>query len=382
LTLLWGREVYWSDAEYYWDSTLKMIKTGFVAAHNITYVYYTWLIQMTSPFINVIWNNISNIMLLNLSFLMAIQSYLDSKNDLYLNKSYMKSNSIPITSYLLSIANPLVIYSLLRNLKDSLFLFLVVFSIYLMGYIKKVKSVTIFIFWLIFYNLLLIPVLTNIRPWGFAIPVLNTLSLFLDKKNISKQKRTVLTIFFAVQVFFMIYLFSARAFAWLSRRDMLLELGVGADSQGFSTVFLGLFRLLLGPGPIRSLFGYQYFQFYTYVGNICALIGSTIFWFLSPIVLLQMLDMNRKDLYVLLTYIFNLLMILIIYSYFYGGSAELRFRGVIYTLVANVFAILQLGNEKTMKIRPMESFDINKLKLKAYVLLCSMLFLGGLLFSI
>lgn len=335
LKYFWGREVYWSDAEYYWDATLKLLKQGSVTAHNIVYVYYSWLLQKTSPFVSVIWNNVSNLLLVNLSFLLAVETSRTLKRELDCSVESGSSRTlIPSSVYLLSIANPLVVYSLMRNLKDSLFLFLLSLSVFLVKKIMKIKSLIWFIIALVAYNGLLIPALTNIRPWGFAVPVLNMLSLLIGKENIPRKHRTAISFLFLLFLVLIFQFFSSGIQGWLSRRDLLLELGIGVENKGAFSTVLGIFRLLIGPGPIRSLFGSQFFQFYTYVGNISSFVGSTIFWFLFPYVLIRDLPRVTKLLSNGSTFFLNLTAILGIYAYFYGGSAELRFRGVIYSLVS------------------------------------------------
>ena len=50
------------------------------------------------------------------------------------------------------------------------------------------------------------------------------------------------------------------------------------NAGGFSklTLLLGPFNIIMGPGWYRSIFGSQYFMFYTNVGNVaCAAASST-----------------------------------------------------------------------------------------------------------
>lgn len=344
LKFLWGREVYWSDAEYYWNATLELLKYGKVTAHNILYVYYGWLLQITSPFVGVIWNNISNVLLLNLSFLLAVETSRNLKNHYRFSRIRNDTALLPFSLYFLTIVNPLVVYSLMRNLKDSLFLFLVSFSVFLIKQIAKIKSLLWLTLAVALYNVLLIPLLTNIRPWGFAIPVVNMISLLISKESMTRGRKFAISLGFLALSVFVFFQFIQRIQGWISRRDLLLELGAGLENKGVLPTVLGVFRLLIGPGPIRSLFGSDFFQFYTYLGNFSSLLGSTIFWFIFPYFLTRYIPQITRLLRNGSAFFLNLVAILSIYAYFYGGSAELRFRGVIYSLIA--FFILETIPEK------------------------------------
>lgn len=81
LRIIWGRTVYWSDAEYYWQATIEMLKGLKPEVYNFGYVFYSWLIQKTSPFVTPLWNNISNVLLIDLSFFYRDPIYTWGKQD-------------------------------------------------------------------------------------------------------------------------------------------------------------------------------------------------------------------------------------------------------------------------------------------------------------
>src|SRR5690554_8234724 len=62
-----GREVYYSDATTYWEATKAMLNGYDFHAWNLGYVYYSVIIQKTTPFVSVFWVNLSNLLLFDLS---------------------------------------------------------------------------------------------------------------------------------------------------------------------------------------------------------------------------------------------------------------------------------------------------------------------------
>ena len=62
-----GRVVYFSDAEVYWNHTLSYLSGDFYYAYNDVYIWVSYIVQRTSPFVWVGWINIYNILILNIS---------------------------------------------------------------------------------------------------------------------------------------------------------------------------------------------------------------------------------------------------------------------------------------------------------------------------
>jgi hypothetical protein len=365
LRIIWGRTVYWSDAEYYWQATIEMLKGLKPEVHNFGYVFYSWLIQKTSPFVTPLWNNISNVLLIDLSFFIGIQSIL--------GENKMVRPRVPRFAYLVTISNPLVIYSLLRNLKDVLFLFMVTLSIYIGSKIGKKTcsdnptkhklSVVILSLFLVLYIALFSVSLTSVRPWGWAIPITNIffiLFLILLRNNGSQKYKSSLIAILVIIVGILYLSFSSlykQVGVWLENRDVLLQ--EGRQYNKVTSLLIGPFVMLFGPGPVRSLFGDMYFQYYTLVGNISAFIGSTIWYFFLPLFFLLVV---KNFQHVFKSYsggmlICILLELLLIYSYFYGGSTELRFRGVVYllaglTYVATTFHGIRTKNQSLFFLSP------------------------------
>ncbi|KUK22617.1 MAG: hypothetical protein XD57_1286 [Thermotoga petrophila] len=340
----WGRIVYWSDAEYYWNATLEMLNGVVPSVYNIGYVFYSWLLQLTSPIVTPIWNNVSNLILLNLSFLLGIQ--------MIMGEVKQKFRRLPWFSYLVTIGNPLVIYSLCRNLKDVLFLFYTVLSIYVgvklmqtlvNSRIRLSRNIPVVMLSISSYLLSFSALLSSVRVWGWMIPTFNVLlitSALALSSTTKKRFKWVLIPLLSVILFVPYFTFSPKVQQisfWIESRENLVQMG--RQMSALQSVLVGPFVMFFGPGPIRSLFGSTYFQFYTHVGNVSSFLGSVVWYFFLPWFgtnLLRRLRWSAKFVSFKMT-AFILLLLLGIYSYFYGGSTELRFRGVLYVLTGLVY---------------------------------------------
>ena len=119
-----GREVYYSDAEVYWEATKDVLNGNETNEYNRAYIYMCAIIQKTSLFTWAGWNNIFNILCVDLSIAMIIVViYKRIKDERYNNLYFF---------LFCSLYNPLIIFSLMRNLKDALFLLIVVIEGYLL----------------------------------------------------------------------------------------------------------------------------------------------------------------------------------------------------------------------------------------------------------
>ena len=308
-----GREVYYSDAEIYWQNTQLLLDGGSLLGSQTGYAYFCALLQWTSPVQSVLWNNISNILLVDLSVLLIGKLMADNR--------IVWHNICSFVS--ICVFNPLVIYSLGRNLKDALFLAMAVAIVFCyLGLSKKRKAL----------KLLAIIALTagiaTVRPWGFLIPL-----LLPFERLFSGSRRTVLKriMFFA---FFFGIAFWAVSSSWMWRIVKLWTPIVFENSaqQSLASLAAAPLKALTGPGPLRSFLGHEYFLFYTYSGNIFSAIGACMWWWNIA----NFVTKFRKPVWRPISICFGLiwLFFLTVYSMQYGGSLELRFRGVVYILTS------------------------------------------------
>ena len=112
-----------------------------------------------------------------------------------------------------------------------------------------------------------------------------------------------------------------------------------AKSLSVSELIKAPLKILTGPGPYRSILGNTYFLFTTASGNVLCALGATFWWMnLSAYCEnIRSFKLNSKN----LSFILICVLFIAIYSMQYGGSLELRFRGVIYILFsASYFSCL------------------------------------------
>ena len=312
--LLNDRIVYYSDAEVYWENTLTLLEGKPLIGTQTGYAWYCFMIQITSPIKLVILNNISNMLLVDITiYIVAI--LLQNQN---------KSSEIVKKFITICIYNPLIIYSLFRNLKDSLFLFLTVLIIYL--YVKISQK-----FKLLYASLigLLVVYITMVRPWGFIILPLLLIDILFNRKHKLRNALFLGVIgagFIAIVFYFG---FNKIIDVWV---PIVFE---HAESQSFLSLLSAPLRILTGPGPYRSFLGHEYFQFFTYTGNVCCAIGCALWWWELVCIAFNAIKYRFKG--VSINFGIVWLFFLFVYSLQYGGSLEIRFRGIIYILTMAMF---------------------------------------------
>ena len=356
-----GRNVYYSDAEVYWNATLSLLYGNPVRTWNMGYVYYCYIIQITSPFIWVGFINISNILLIDITIL--IFSYL------------MVNSQVPMKNaqffILVCTLNPLIIYALGRNLKDVLFLFYTMLTLVIFHWLKtkRTKRITRGVLYCLI--VILAVLLTDVRPWGFLVSIA---ALFASVSEVlayhfrkSPVRFGVTCIFIMVSLPPIAILMKQRGF--LSHLDLWIPIVLeNARSQSWSRLLLAPMRILTGPGPLRSVLGNEYFLFYTVSGNVFSAIGAFMWWIVLGILVANLLVGNKQlnHLSKMLLLIFGLFMI--VYSMQYGGSLELRFRGIVYILTSGLVLSL-VPRRSDNRVRSLA------------IIMMFVIFAGGLWFS-
>jgi hypothetical protein len=121
-----------------------------------------------------------------------------------------------------------------------------------------------------------------------------------------------------------------------------------ASGMGINSLILAPLKILTGPGPIRSVLGSKYFLFYTESGNIFSAIGAFFWWIILGMYAAFYLTQEKQWSKLSMMLIIVFIIFIAIYSMQYGGSLELRFRGVIYILTSAI--ILTITKIKTTKV--------------------------------
>lgn len=353
-----GREVYYSDAEVYWNATVALLQGWDVTTWNMGYVYYSYLIQITSPFVWVGFINISNILLIDITSL--IFAYV------------MIGNNVHISNirwfFIMSTFNPLVIYSLTRNLKDILFLFYTSIIILCFHWLNCQDKRRISLYAFVVSLTLLV---TDVRPWGFLV----TLSLFFYFYSISLarsfQKNPIwfFVSFLGIAVVCIAVLYLMRYLGYVATLELWVPIVLeSAFGYGILDLLLAPFRILTGPGPVRSLQGARYFWYYTVSGNIFSAIGALLWWLCLGSMGARLITGRAKGNSASIMFAIVWVLFMLIYSLQYGGSLELRFRGTIYILtLAFVMSIVDYRVSRSTRILT--------------VIMTGIVFIGGLVFG-
>ena len=334
-----GREVYFSDAETYWEKTLELIKYGTTSGYNPLYYKICYLIQKTSPFIWAGWNNIFNIACINLTLTIILKNNISNNN----GKNY-KWIVFAI------MYNPFIIYGLMRNLKDALFtlmIYIVAITYYGLCKTKKITNKIIFVIIIILFSYLF----SIIRPWGFIIPICVILLYIIElikkymqnnKKNSDKKEK----LYFIIGMFIIIITIPTICYLFPTiTRDIKIWFPIVKDlflKKDIITIIIGIVKLCMAPGPLRSLLGMKYFEHYTISGNIMCCIGS-LMWWVSLIIIGANLSSQAKAIkrikdnhFVILLLITTIIYILM-YVNQYDGMVEIRLRSSLYILAYSIF---------------------------------------------
>lgn len=337
-----GREVYYSDAEIYWKHTLSYLSGNIYYAYNDAYIWICYIIQKTSPFIWVGWNNIYNILIVDLSIILCANIIYRENEKQLLNKKKGSKCDIKEHTNLKqflnwTVFNPLITYSLMRNLKDATYLFLIciiIYVFYLIQYSQRRRIGWISYFIFLFFMTI---VLYRIRPWAFVTSLI-AIWCVLDTLKIRGFTKIVVVIVILLSINILMLNNAQFSRIYSSTKLWVPIVFDSYQKQSFMDKILSLPRLFVGPGPFRSILGKQYFMFYTNIGNFMSFVGSIIWWIQFVFMISQVLEGNIKNLTVFAKYMFlNLLFYILIYSMAYRGSTELRFRGVLYILVSALF---------------------------------------------
>lgn len=346
-----GREVYFSDAETYWNNTLEIMKYGKSLGYNSLYYIMDFFVQLLSPFIWVGWNNLFNIACIDLSLVIVINRILNKNTDNKLDKiKYL---------IILVLFNPFITYGLMRNLKDALFL-LMTFLTTLFGDLyfnnkKKWIKISIVIVLLFLTYLFIL-----IRPWGFMIPLVVLLYIFIrnlldNKKNIFKDiitNKKLLIGIIGLIIVSLIFIFPS---IYSTLKVWIPTVLKSLFSRNIINTILGFGRFFFAPGPYRSLFGNIYFEYYLISGNIMSFIGQLMWWtsiiFIIVSICVQKFEFkSHKDNHFLILLILLTIMYIGIYVIQYAGTGEIRLKSVLYIYIYSVyFMIYDLIKYKTNK---------------------------------
>lgn len=327
---------YGSDATYYYNAMYKGYYSGnpsqaISAYYNQLYIWFGIILLKASPFFSVVWVKIGNIaLLLYVISIMYVMLYRAGVSD-------------KVTNFVCLFAgiNGIVTWMCIRNLKDTLFLFLFIFncfianSCYTRYKIKKNMNIFAYFIFFLIITIGLSVCFKDIRHWAYIIPWLILISLLVrilvDNKNfnyIIPGVCIVVVAFFSILIPNVIGYDLIEAFqAYASK------IGLGGSS-GFNLLkglVVGFMRFIIGPGPIRAIMGNDVFLVTTNIGNTLIFLGALTWWLAIPLLILRIKELILilpKGIVIFapfLAYVF-------IYVYSYQGSVETRFRALLYII--------------------------------------------------
>jgi len=327
-----GTGTYGSDADYYYAEMLRAYESGEpfqVASKAMSkgYVIFGTLILLASPFPSVIWIKLANILLF--IFCLLLIYWLMRKRNIREKYSLLFVGFLGF--------NGIINWMVLRNLKDTLFIFLSflgILTIYYLFYSKKPTPWKNIIFSLLVISLFGY-MLSTVRPWGMFFSLAILISIIIGAFFEGYIQKKHLIIFFLLGVillgcfynlllhYFNIY----RSYASLHQEFLLASGRIPFTIQ----ILLAPLRFLVGPGFVRALQGSEVFVVTTSVGNFLIFIGSLMWWILLPLLIMAIIRSPRKLLknFALLG---PALCFLLVYSYAYAGTADTRTRAVFYLL--------------------------------------------------
>jgi len=318
--------VYFSDAQAYYNEGLYLIHFGI---HNyIDLLGYKFIVYLTLKY-GLLKSpaelNIVNLLLFYNAILFILR-YVISKVD-------GKHFQINLLLFLI-LFNPLITFSLFRNMKDATFFFFV-------GYLLWINSNKDFSNgFKIVVNILLTLYLPSIRPWAFILPFSLFYIEFLLKRNIKLNFSNILII---GMVSFLLV-----AVVWHFKGNYILmwikylnysDPGGAAKTVGLGLIdrLMGPLRLLLGPGPYRPLFASTYYKYHIPIGDFLTEVGIVFWYVFLSVFTVKFLSISKIKLKQISSLLFILSCYLIIYAFAYSGAVDIRFRGLIFPLLIFLF---------------------------------------------
>lgn len=326
-----GVYTYGSDANYYYSEMLKALKSNnpFYTAFNSRlaplFVVFGTFILKTSPNYSSIWIKLSNILLLETALILI---YFWMRN--HIKNRFILSNLILFFGM-----NGIVTWTVLRELKDTLFIFFVILDLVVTEYLlKKNKN-----FEVVLFESIMIFIFYKLRMFAVALPILFLLVyIFLHRNEIKRNLYFWISLFSALAILFehKLIVWFYTGFLYYSGR-FKEPLSVFSSNNMLLQFAIAPFRFVVGPGPIRALAGSEVFVVTTNMGNILIFLGAFLWWLFLPILfMILFFDFKFifKNLYIFIPPFF----ILFMYSFMYFGTGDTRLRATTYVLFIPAFA--------------------------------------------
>lgn len=355
---------YGSDARYYWNAILSVLHGQGTPLDFAAPLYVAWgsFIILTSPTESIHWLIVSNILLLGISYLLidlTLQRILER------SVSFTNSNAIYRTLTLLNL-NGIVVWMVIRGLKEPLIVFILALYIYLLEasplarHARGIAALPSKLSMMI-VTVILFVALNYLRPLGGGLIFPYLIFAFLRRLLAKIRRHTwvfalpVLLFSFAIGYYYAFHQMNVPNLLALFRErfgeESLAEappiLSRFASEKSLLTLPLAAIRFVLGPGPFRAmeqLVTGRVFDVSTRIGDVLIFLGALQWWILLAVLVLRVMGTPLPALKRTIPgggFALLVLIIVTTYSYIYFGTGDTRHRAFMY-IFAHVPAALIL----------------------------------------
>jgi len=359
LTAVLGQETYGSDAAYYWELT-KSIIDGMIPEQVIAapYIWYCVWVLRTSFFPSFVWVILANIVLysLTLNLLFVVVS---SRLEGLARRRFL-------AMFAVYCCNGIIIWTILRGLKETLFIFFLMSIFYIFHLFVSVKgrllkAILLGTAIIVGYALQSLRVGSEymvLLVFAGAIPAKWFRCQFAALQEKSHRLFSCDLAFklalFGIVLTGVIYLMwpnivariqYVQNYEQLSRSVFAESFEKNLGNPGLFEYGLAFARFILGPGPIRALHQIAHggvFVVSISSGDILILLGSTQWWLtLAFGIVYWVKRWKDSSLFWLMTdFVLVLLLQIGAYTFVYAGSGDTRHRAVMYILAMPLFICL------------------------------------------
>lgn len=336
-----GRPEYGSDALGYWNEVISVVsdRASAFSHESLLFKKFSYWICITSYGPHILLVRLGNICLMLLSLILVYK----------IMRHFEISPIYCLWAVGMIGLNGIVIWMVIRHLKDSIFCFLVV--LYLWIIVKNIRGGIIGFIAVALSSVIFSGMIRTIRPWGFALAILLPTLIFAANAG---RKKNILLLGAVVAGLFLFNGSIGRNVNYLAlfvrsiTKAKIVEIE-GADSQNAvsqrlspKTLTMAVARYLIGPGPWNGILGHLRFRYTTTLGNILIFFGALVWWYhfsyFGAVCLLNRGKLLNRSMIGFLTVALSMLAL---YSFVYLGGMETRFRATLYVFTYPVFGMIR-----------------------------------------
>lgn len=328
---------YGSDETNYYQWMI-LIKNGYAIPSQFPAPFYNFigsLILKTSLIESVIPLRLFNVLIfsisLNLLYIVLKRRFVD-----HINNSTFK------LLYLIMSLNGIVVWTAIRNVKDILFISLIIIFVYVTEEILSTRKKKVKYFKLLLINVIMFFLFQNLRPFGGLVVLLISFSIYLMKAN--RHGRKIISIrhlknkrFFLPLILIVIWIgFKYIDLQMLSAFRELIYTPMGMGGNTIVITILEFIRFILGPGPInsiRQIIVGDVFVVSTKLADYLIFLGACQWWLILGFSFIKFLVKPRylrTSIKLSLDFFAVAVFIIATYTFVYGGTGDTRLRAIMY----------------------------------------------------